>query len=726
MSDDSVLTDPHPNLPPERGKELAPSPFQGEGWGEGAVKNRQRVMRFLPIFLILLFALLLRLFWLTEVPPGLTHDEANHGREAIGVLDGELLFYFPLNYGSEPLYSYTVAGSMLLFGENLFALRLVNVIFGVLAIAATYFWARWALSERVGLVTAVLMSVSFWPLASSREALRAGMLPFFMVCAVWFFWKILYSAPSTPTLTLPLSGGGDKAPSPSQGEGWGEGGENRKMIIKLVVGFGVSIAFTLHIYLAARVAWGLFPLFLIYLFIWRRATFKRSWLPTLAGLLLAGLLVTPMFIYVKLHPYVLERLDMLDGPLQALRQGHFVPILQNTGEALLAFVWPGYGDGFLAYNIPGRPVFDVVTAVFFIVGLVICLWRWKRPSYAFILFWFGVGIIPSLITGPTANTTRNLAALPAIFLIPSLGFWAVGDAVMRRMPRLTQPVLAGLAAVWILFAGAVAIYDYFVVWGQSVEVRDAYQHTLVEEVAYLKAQALPEPFVISSVLPNVAHDPSIYLVLQDGANWETRWVDARQALVVPAGSTATVVVPSATPLHPAFANLLQEVDTVALRANDLNPQFKVYELDGTVVDAWLVGDTAVTFNNAITLHHAEWLQPQVRPGETAELLTVWQIADPTQIGPKVPPLFTTNTAMFTQLLDENGQVFAQRDSLEAPSWNWHEGDILLHVHSLVIPQNTAVNTYPAIIGFYDYDSGQRAVLGNGESYTAVPNLDIIE
>ena len=107
---------------------------------------------------------------------------------------------------------------------------------------------------------------------------------------------------------------------------------------------------------------------------------------------------------------------MLDGPLQGLRQGNILPILENVSEALLAFIWPGYGDQFLAYNIPGRPGFDMLTAVFFVAGLAVCLWRWKRPSYAFVLLWFAVGIIPSLITGATANTTRNLAALPAVFI----------------------------------------------------------------------------------------------------------------------------------------------------------------------------------------------------------------------------------------------------------------------------------------------------------------------
>jgi hypothetical protein len=65
------------------------------------------------------------------IPPGLTHDEANHGREAIGILQGRLALFFPLNYGSEPLYSYTVAGLMALLGRNLLALRLVTVFFNL-------------------------------------------------------------------------------------------------------------------------------------------------------------------------------------------------------------------------------------------------------------------------------------------------------------------------------------------------------------------------------------------------------------------------------------------------------------------------------------------------------------------------------------------------------------------------------------------------------------------
>ena len=203
------------------------------------------VKKITPILLILLLAFVIRTAALTSFPPGLTHDEANHGREALGILDGVFLFYFPLNYGSEPLYSYTVAASMLLFGKSLFALRFVNVVFGVAAIGLTYGWVVSVFGRRMGWLTAVLMAVSFWPLASSREALRAGMLPFFMVGAVWFFWKIIQWAKAH-----------QQAPKQAEKNGWG-----------VTVGFGICVATTLHIYLAARVAWLLFPLFLAYLMV---------------------------------------------------------------------------------------------------------------------------------------------------------------------------------------------------------------------------------------------------------------------------------------------------------------------------------------------------------------------------------------------------------------------------------------------------------------------------
>ncbi|MEM7115210.1 MAG: glycosyltransferase family 39 protein [Chloroflexota bacterium] len=646
------------------------------------------------LILILLLAFGLRLYQLTDIPPGLTHDEANHGREAIEVLDGVYRYFFPLNYGSEPLYSYTVAASMRLLGENLFALRYVNVVFGLLAISISYVWATWAFDRRVGLLTAVLITLSFWPLASSRQALRAGMLPFFTVAAALFFWKIAAH-------------------------------KKRPWLILL---FSLSLVATFHIYLAARVAWLIFPIFLAYLAWLYRPVFKRSWQPIVGGLLLAGLLVIPMFVYLRNQPESQTRLGMLDAPLAAIRSGDFTPVFQSGSEALLAFIWPGFGDQFLAYNIPGRPVFDVITAVFFIIGLATCFWKWKRASYTFVLLWFFIGILPSLITGATANTTRNLAALPAVFMLPAIGFMqlaALGRTAGSYPPnKKRQMIGTAVLVVWLLFAGATTFRDYFITWAQSPDVRGAYQRNLAETITYWDTTELNTPIIFSSVYPGPAHDTSIATVLSNNAKLDTRWVDARQALILPPDSALSFFIPASTPPHPAFAPLLAPIETINLRPTDLDPSFVHYQSTNSQPDWLQTNKTLTNVDNAIHLLHAQWLAESTPPGGVAELLTVWRVADPTRIGPLVPPAYTSDVVLFTHVLNDANGILVQRDSLDAPAWSWQTDDIVIQIHSMWIAPETAVGTYPTITGFYDLASGERRPVVDDAGQTISTHIDI--
>ncbi len=690
------------------------------------------------LLLILLTAFALRAWNLTGIPPGLTHDEANHGREAIGILNGIYRYFFPLNYGSEPLYSYTVALFMAALGRGVLALRLVNVVFGTAAIAMTYVWAAPRLGRATAQLGAILMAVSFWPLASSREALRAGMLPFFMALAVWAFWRILEitnEEGSGKADTRDFIGDTDQ--------------EHSKLVprhLSLAICFGLAVALTLHIYLAARVTWLLFPAFLGYLALFHRPVFRRSWRPVLAGLLLAGALIAPMFLYLRAHPEMQTRLDMLDKPLEDIAAVNLGPVLLNVRDALLAFVWPGFGDQFLAYNIPGRPVLDVGSTVFFILGLAVCLWRGRRPVYAFLLLWFLTGIIPSLVTGPTANTTRNMAALPAVYLIVGVGFVATlsvlrrkgesekgreGDRARIPSPHLPfSPSIITLAAVvFIVWVAFISARDYFIHWGESAEVRGAYQHTLVSAIEHIQSNySDADPILFSSVYPGPAHDSSIALVAgagQPAISETARWADARYALVVPPGRTLAAI-PYSTPPHPAFIPLLESIETVDLRPDDLDPRFSVYGLDSAAASAALTADTEletpVDFNGAIELVSARWLPESVRPGETADLLTVWRVLDPAQAGPVVPPSFTTEAVMFTHVLDDAGGLLGQRDALDAPSWAWQTGDLIAQVHPVVVPESAEPGEYPAIIGIYDRTSGVRLPVAGGGDTATVPSL----
>ncbi|MFZ0545429.1 MAG: glycosyltransferase family 39 protein, partial [Candidatus Promineifilaceae bacterium] len=597
------------------------------------------------LLLILLLAFAFRTHQLTEIPPGLTHDEANHGWDSINILDGKLRYYFPLNYGSEPLYNYIVAGNMALIGKNLFALRLVNVFFGLLTIAAAYRWGQIAFGRRTAVLAAALLAVSFWPLATSREALRAGILPFLTACAILFFWLLIRR------------------------------GMNRRLYL---AGFAVAVAATLHTYLAARVLWLIFPLFIGYLALFHRERFRTAWRPTLIGLVAGFALTIPMFLYVQRNPWADTRLEMLDGPLQNLLSGNLGPIIKNASHALLAFFWPGYGDQFLAYNIPGRPLFDPISAVFFLVGLLVCLRRWRKPAFALLLIWFGVGILPSLITGPTANTTRNMGALAATYLLPAVGFVTAGKWAVNRL-RLERRLVFGLAALWLTAVTLLTARDYFQRWAESPDVRAAYQHTLVEALAYLDGEAATSPVVISSLYPGPAHDPSVARVLLGTNALQSRWVDGRHALVFPNGGSGLFVVPASTPLHPAFEPFVQLENTISLRPDDLDPFFRIYTL---APGSWEWADEQVNFGDAALLLGARWLASPVPAGGTAEIMTLWQVLDPTKVGPVVPPAFETDAVFFTHVLNPDGSILVQGDSLDAPSWSWQSGDLILQIHSI--------------------------------------------
>ncbi len=79
------------------------------------------------------------------------------------------------------------------------------------------------------------------------------------------------------------------------------------------------------------------------------------------------------------------------------------------------------------------------------------------------------------------------------------------------------------------------------------------------------------------------------------------------------------------------------------------------------------------------------------------------------------------------MLDEAGQVVAQRDALDAPSWAWQAGDLILQIHPVQIPADLPPGTYQVVTGFYDRPTGERLpVVGGqpGATTAALPALQV--
>jgi hypothetical protein len=269
---------------------------------------------------------------------------------------------------------------------------------------------------------------------------------------------------------------------------------------------------------------------------------------------------------------------------------------------------------------------------------------------------------------------------------------------MTRFDWLKRPFIITVAALWLLLVSWTTYQDYFVRWANMPDVRGAYQVNLIDSLNHVTQTDLNTALVISTVFPGPVHDASIAMVIQPNSQQEQRWVDARFALIWPQGNAAQAIIPSSTPPNPAFNQWLTPLETQSLRPTDHDPNYTRYQLQAPNQRDNLA---LANFGNAVELIDVYWTNPTTLPGETTNMVTIWRVLEPTQIGPSHPPSDTPDTVFFTQILTSDGNVLSQRDALDAPSWNWQTGDILMQVHPLTIPAESQSGEYRTIIGIYD-------------------------
>ena len=103
---------------------------------------------------------------------------------------------------------------------------------------------------------------------------------------------------------------------------------------------------------------------------------------------------------------------------------------------------------------------------------------------------------------------------------------------------------------------------------------------------------------------------------------------------------------------------------------------------------------------------------------------MWRVIDPKNLGAFHPPTFKTDLNLFTHVL-KDGEVYLQRDALDAPSWDWQTGDTIIQVHQITIPKDTVIGEYKVRVGIYDRVNGERLkIKDSGEDAVTVSSLVI--
>lgn len=450
---------------------------------------------------ILLVATLFRLWKLESIPPGLYHDEAMNGSNALRVLEtDEPKIFYPDNNGREGLFINLQAISVAVFGNEPWALRLVSALFGIGTVAGVFFLTRALFysyagklvfglrpDEAMAAAASFFTAVSFWHMNFSRIGFRAIMAPFFLVWAVAFLWIALRS------------------------ERW-------QVQRRLMIAGGAFFGLGFHSYIAYRVS----PLLLVAPFFLAIRN-KKLWAGIGVFLAAAAFAALPIGFYFSAHPA-----DFLGRTEQVSIFASDAPVydfLANLGKTLQMFWFRG--DHNSRHNLPGSPELWWPIGILFVIGIVMSVWdlarRKNAAAHSMLWVWLLIFSLPvALSSEGLPHALRAIIMIPPVLILSAYGFWRIIEWVeqwflhqeaarpsFRSQLRRIRWEL-GLLLLVFFAAHAISTYtQYFVRWASMPDTYRAFSGPSVEIARWLRTVPSEVPkyvIVNASGIPTMPPD----------------------------------------------------------------------------------------------------------------------------------------------------------------------------------------------------------------------------
>ena len=627
-------------------------------------------------------AVILRFHQLGQAPPGLYRDEAFNGLDALTVLDGNTPLYFPDNNGREPLYIYLTAIAIALFGRTAFAVRFIAALIGSLTTLITYKLAQEWFGQRVGLLSACMWAITLWPIHLSRIGFRIILLPFFLGLTFWL-----------ATLAY----------------------RRRDGRLWLLTGLVYGLSF--YTYLAVRFTPILLLLLGGYLFLtqrrkgikWQesRRAGERGRDPTLTPPL-STLLPFPLGTLIPLLPLAyltLQNPDLILGRTgqvsifdASVNNGRFLHTLwQHTTQALGMFFWRG--DTILRHNPAGRPIFDFLMTIPFLIGIIWCVHRWRRLPAITLLLWTAVMLGPTILSTDTPHFLRAAGILPAVVIFPAIGLDWLWERLETRDWRLEIGDWQGIFAP--------AVISVMLASSLLLTIADYEQYSQNPETGYLFEAAATD---LAADIQNEADETVIFIDNRFWSGWlaipflvdenrVTRFESKNGFAGLANRDTAVYAWP-----HDSLNYLSQALPPPALISSQSGSlargdlEEKPYPLyvryHAQPAPDWpIVAD----FGNQLQLRQAT-----VQTLSTSEVQIDLYWSTETAVS---QPLVT-----FIHIVDANGLI-AQDDAPPANGrWSWWQPGLIIHdPHTLTLTQPLTPD-HQILIGLYDANNQTRLLI----------------
>ena len=580
------------------------------------------------LVVLLAIAPFFRLLFFDDYPRGLFADEASKGPFALDILFRNARPIFNESQsGREALLIYLEAISIALFGSSATALRIPAVIAGTLTVLGLYLLVSETMNvappgqaRRTAFASALLLAVLYSHVSFSRSAFRGVLVPLFVV----FFLYWLNRAWRT----------------------------NRRASF---VWAGICLGGSLYTYTAARFLPVLLLVFLLHQGVCARAFLQRrlSGLFTLA--IAAALVAGPLALYFIQNPFAfgIRAVETSIATLAPDMGGIGPALVHNILATVLMF---GHqGDYNWHYNLPGLPILDPWFYPAFILGLVICGWRWKSWAYAAGPITVAVMALPSILSNEAPHALRSIGTLPAVALITGLGLsaaWGAGLGAMRGRRAAIVPI-----GVSLLFA-ATAIstsYHYYVSWPASVEEHGAVPWEKLAIAQYVNGSSID---VYLSQALFTADDAIVYLsgsrypqrasIVRNPRLEDTLWRSERVAVVLPrAGRTDGAFLLMSPPSRPAETGWVYILPPLQATLAKALPQWLLDHAESVPIYdrlgvwramAYLVQRSTLPFlhsavpqrevranlGDAVDLVGYDLPVPRLSPGDPVELTLYWR------------------------------------------------------------------------------------------------------
>jgi hypothetical protein len=380
---------------------LAIAFFLSSIWERTLIKeSKKKVFDFWAVLFIfaIIVVVFFRVYQLNQIPGEMFSDHAEKLLDVADVLNGQYSIFFPRNTGREAFQFYLTAFIIRLFGTGLtfISLKIGTVLAGLLTLPFIYLLGREIGNRWVGLVAFFMAGIAYWPNVISRVGLRFPLYALFAAPALYFLIRGLKNCTRNDFLLSGIA------------LGLGLHGYSPIRILPLVILIGVGIA-----WMSSRSRE------------YRKIVFWN----------LCLLAFTALIIFLPLFRYAIENPTMFGirafSRLTSIEQPIPGPVWQvflgNLWNAITMFF---YSNGEIwVHSIPYRPALDLITAVFFFIGILFILKRYlEKRNWVdlLVLLLIPLLMLPSILSlafpqeNPSLNRT-NAAILP-VFIIAALGF----------------------------------------------------------------------------------------------------------------------------------------------------------------------------------------------------------------------------------------------------------------------------------------------------------------